>query len=250
MKKLLLILLLSLPFTVWALSPVFLDQVSSSSVGCGGTQTFVGNPGDTETFEYQEGDFCCTEFVEEDNDGIISTYDNTQVKNGSYATSFAYTGSGAQGDCNIKVDLGSLDGDFTFDFWFWPHDYNDYNEYYFLLAAELDNKATSYWGFRLKHKHESTGSWKLEIYGTGSPDDTSSAYSSEAWYRLEVDFNQNGASTVKIYNASDVLQETCNFTAKDYAIRYIFWGCTYDSVHARATNYLDDVRYKSSGGGF
>lgn len=73
--------------------------------GCGGTQTFVGDPGDTESFEYQADDFCTTEFSVTDNDSIISTYDGTQVKNGSYAASIAFTGSGTENDNFIQANL-------------------------------------------------------------------------------------------------------------------------------------------------
>lgn len=251
MKKLLLILILSfflVPFTTWAINPAFLGMIGSGSTGCGGTQTFVGNPGDTETFEYQADDFCCTEFSVTDPDGIISTHENAQVKNGSYAASFAFDGNDTRNDNWIKVNLGAGDGDFTNDFWFWPHDYNDAKEYYIFTATEVDNSASSSRGYRLKHKHNYTGSWELKVIG--GTNDISIGLTSASWHRIEVDYNQNAASTIKIYNASDVLQDTLNFTASNYAPQYLFWGCIFGDVDARATNYLDDIRFKSGGGGF
>jgi len=217
---------------------------------CGGTQTFVGAPGDTETFEYQADDFCCTEFSVTDPDGIISTYDSTQVKNGTYAASFAFTGSGAENDNWIKVDLGSTDSDYSNDFWFWPHKYNDSANYIMAVATSDDDSASASWGYRLKHVHSGASDWKLQGVGDGESLDTSIALSAEAWYRIEVDFNQGGITTIEIYNSSDVLQDTLSFTARNIAPRYLFWGCILADGDARSTNYIDDIRFKSGGGGF
>ena len=90
---------------------------ASVPAGCGGVLTFVGDPGHTETFEYQAGDFCTTEWTETDNDTIINTYDNTTVKNGTYALSIALTGA-SQDDNYVQADIGAggRSGDFSFDF--------------------------------------------------------------------------------------------------------------------------------------
>jgi len=228
--------------TVQTLDPVIEVEEAPTC----GSLTFVGNPGDTETFEYQEGDFCTTEFSETDPaTSIISTYDNTQVKNGSYACSFAHDGTGNDGHF-IQVDLGAGDSDFSYDFWFWPHDYDDYAGYTFhcpSASADMSNK-----GFVLYHYHFGDGQCKFEAVGGSS--DTSSAYSSEAWYRFEVDFNQNDTCTIEIYNAADEYQETLTFTSWDNQPRYINWGQTVNDSDAQGTNYFDDPRYKSGGGGF
>jgi len=220
---------------------------NAAAVGCGGTQTFVGDPGDTETFEFEAADFCCTEFSEVDIDTIINTYDNTQVKNGSYALSIALTGAN-QDDNYVQADFGSGDADFTVDFWYYLYDAADYNSVYIHTATTTTNPAGGD-GWNIRHDHFSTG--KAHIYTVSAiNNDTSIDITTNQWIRLEVDYNKNGASTVKIYDATNTLKDTLNFTAENNDLRYLSFGCIYSNADATNTHYYDDVRYKSGGGGF
>jgi len=219
-----------------------------SPAGCGGTSTFVGNPGDTETFEYQAADFCCTEFTEVDGgDHIINTYDTAQVKNGTHALSIALTGED-QEDNYVQADLGSADDDFVTDFWYYLFDAADYNSTY-INSGTLSSDPSDGSGWAIRHDHLQSSSADIYV-ATTINNDTSIPLTTNAWYRLEVDYNRNGGSTLKIYNASDVLLDTLDFTAPDGGIRYINFGCIYSNANATNTQYYDDIRYKSSGGAF
>lgn len=225
-----------------------LGQSTGGGGGCGGTSTFVGNPGDTETFEYQAGDFCCTEFSETDPDGIISTYDSSSPLSGTHSATIVFTGAGSQDDNFIQVDLGSGDGDFSFDFLVSLPSVADYQATYFMSATTTTTVSSSSRGFRLRHNHFGAGTCKIAVYAASSPDDTSINLSTGTKYRVQVDFNQNAASTVKIYNASDTLVDTLNFTALDYAPQYLNWGCLFSNVNANGTYKFDDSRLKTGGG--
>ena len=211
-----------------------------------GTQTFVGNPGDTETFEFEADDFCTTEFSWTDIDGVIDTYNTTQVKNGSHSAQLNFSGIN-QNDNYISVDLGVAgDTDFTIDFWVWVSDVDDYqgvNMFYLsdTSAGSCTTCTNLYW------LHNAAGEWLLRIYGDGNSD-TSTALVTEAWHRIEVDFNGGTDTTVKIYNAADVLQDTITATGHGGTVRYPWWGHA-DSDADATVFYIDDVRYKSSGGG-
>ena len=251
MKRLILsilfILCLSFQASAWNIMVVGSGKGTTPPAGCGGTLTFVGNPGDTETFEFEAGDFCCTEFSETDPDTIISTYNQTQVKNGSYAAQLNFSGVN-QNDNYISVDLGVAgDTDFTIDFWVWVSDVDDnegVNIFYLsdTTAGSCTTCVSLYW------LHAGTGVWQLRIYGDADSE-TSSNLTTEAWYRIEIDFNLSAATTAEIYNSSDVLQGTITATGYGGTVRYPWWGHAASDADATVF-YIDDVRYKSGGGGF
>ena len=212
-----------------------------------GTQTFVGNPGDTETFEFEADDFCTTEFSWTDIDGVIDTYNTTQVKNGSHSAQLNFSGIN-QNDNYISVDLGVAgDSAFTLDFWIWVSDVNDYEGVNIFCASDSTAGACST-AVNLFWLHTGTGTWQLRIYGDATSD-TSSNLSTETWYRIEFEYLQNDTTTAEIYNAAEELQDTITCTAFDDTPRYPWWGHAASDADATVF-YIDDVRYKSSGGGF
>ena len=225
-------------------------KIAALDSGCDGTQTFVGDPGDTETFEFEEADFCTTEFSEVDPDTIISTYSTTQFKNGSHSAFLGFTGTADQNDNYISINTGGTDGDFTYSFWIWVEDKDDFNTGY--IGAVNDGSAScSTPGFYMTNEHYETGLWRLHGIGVLDPlsSDGSSSLPTETWLRIEIDYNQNATTTIEIYNTSEELQDTLSFTANDVAIQYFFFGeCV--SSETTFSYYIDDVRYKSSGGGF
>ena len=250
MKKLILsilfILCLSFQASAWVPTVVVSGSGAEVDSGCGGIQTFVGDPGDTETFEFEAADFCTTEFTETDPETIISTYDNTTVKNGTYALSIALDGVNRE-DNYVQADLGAADGDFTIDFWYYLYDDAGYNAVYVWSGSTTTDYAEG--KLQIRHDRNATGKAMIFVESTVN-NDQSIDITTGQWIRIEVDFNQNAASTVKIYDTTDTLKDTLNFTASNEAMRYFSWGCLYSNAYATHTYYYDDVRFKSSGGGF
>ena len=220
---------------------------ASVPAGCGGVLTFVGDPGHTETFEYQAGDFCTTEWTETDPDTIISTYDSTEVKNGTYALSIATDGVNRE-DNYVQANTGGADGDFSISFWYYAYDVADYNDHVIMASTESATIAEGS-GFDIRHIHYDTGNAQFKV-SAGASNDTSSSISTNAWYRIEIDFNQNASSTVEIYNTAEALQDTLTFTAQNKALQYHTFGCIFSDASAASTQYYDDIKYKSGGGGF
>ena len=248
MKKLFLI------FLVIFVAPLFClggiqdahKQVIARINNCG-TQTFVGDPGDTETFEYQENDFCTTEFSYADPDGILSTYDNTQVKNGTYALSIAFDGTANYHDNYFEANLGGTDAAFTVSFWVRVYAITGVQDQN-LMGAFTDPNHAGDRAFKLKFSGDGAGGITFTI--DGSADDTSIALVAPAWYRVEVEFQKAVEKTVEIYNSADALQDTLVWTGENIEPQYLHFGIVISDTEADETTYYDDIRYKSSGGGF
>ena len=242
MKKLILSILfiLCLSFQASALGPMML----LSGGGCGGTLNFV--TGDTESFEFEVGDFCTTQFTETDPDGIINSYDSAQYKNGGHSASFAWTGTG-QDDNFVQANIGAGDDDFTYDFWVKPFDPEGYTSYLVATATGLSGVNNDV-GVQISVLYNGTG--VILIRAQGANNDTSTSLTPGNWHRVEVDYNRNGVSTVDIYDASNSLIDTLSLTANDFAVQYINFGCISSDADADQTIYFDDVRYKAAGGGF
>ena len=214
-----------------------------------GSGTWVGNPGDTEQFEYQEDDFCTTEFSVADNDGIISTYDVTQYKNGGHSASFAVSGTQTDSDNFVQVDLGAGDGTFTDAFWFWCPDNTVDSELWpfasVTTGADHTDQGTK--GYRLTARHQATGFWKLNA--DGAADDQSVQIPTEEFLLITVDYIQDNAGcTVTIHNEALTLLDTLTFTSPDKAPRYLTFG-GFDDEHATDTFYVDDWQINTDGGG-
>ena len=210
--------------------------------GCGGTLTFVGTPGDTETFEYTEGDFCTTEFSETDPDGVISTYDTTRYHGGGHAVRFNYTGAG-QNDNFIQADLGSGEADFTLTWRVWLPDirsWANFPAFSFTPAASIAANMGCYISL-LDSNNDANGKFLL----SGTATDTSSAVADEAWYKLVLNYTQNGSTTLVIYNAADELQDTLSVTANDQAVRYLNFGCVLDDDQAEDYS-IDEIQLNTT----
>ena len=250
MKKYLIPIIVLLCVSIaWAgnLQKKVIARKNATPPGCGGTQTFVGDPGDTESFEFEAADFCTTEFTETDPETIINTYDATQVKNGSHALSIAVSGEN-QEDNYVQANLGTADADFTMDFWYYLYNRGDWVGHYIASLTTTAPVADAI-GVALRHVGADTVD---TIVADGVVDDTSINLTSPAWYRIEIDYyknNDTAQSTVKIYNTSDALIDTLNFTASNAEVQYFNFGCIFSTANT-GTFYYDDVRYQSTAGGF
>ena len=210
-----------------------------------GTFSFVGAPGEMETFENTEGDFCTIEFTEADASGYITTYSATAYHGGAHSAQFANTEAGTRSHY-ISVDLGATDTGFTLTFW-WktPNNGTVYSNAAFFA---LSNSATStnmgaHNGTILWDGQGTNGkvAWNTES-DTGQVLSTNTL-SYNTWYKFVIAFTDGASSTLSIYNAADSLVETLTKTMKTQAPQYMYW---FDSTGVGENTYLDDVQYDST----
>ena len=211
-----------------------------------GTFSFVGAPGEMETFENTEGDFCTTEFTKTDASGYITTYSATAYHGGAHSVEFTNTATSATFTHYVRADLGAPDTGFTLTFW-WktPNNGTVYSNARFFA---LSNSATSTNTFA----HNGAVKWdgngtngKIAWNAEGDMGEvlSTNTFSYNTWYKFVISFTDGASSTLSIYNASDTLVETLTKTMDTQAPQYMYW---YDSDGVGENTYLDDVQYDST----
>lgn len=238
-------------------SPYSFDASGDSTLNCTFSDivaaSFAGSPGTTETFESGTGAFITgTNFSETDPQSIINTYSTTQYKNGTHSAYFGFTG--AESNFNfIKADAGSGDSGFTLSYWLRIGSLSAWNNEILFSMSQHSTMPYSYGenalATMLSDQNGGTN-YKVIVYDYmgGSSVSGTINYPTGTWIKLQYEFRSGGTSDIKIYNSSNVLQETISVSnTPSLAIRYFYWG---EVLSANQTAlrpfYIDDVQYNST----
>lgn len=239
------ILTLWLAAMLVAVQPCYAVVMVGFGQDCG-TFSFVGAPGEVETFENTEGDFCTIEFTETDASGYITTYSTAASHGGTHSAEFANTTTTGAFTHYIRSDIGATDDGYTLTWWFkTPNNVTVYSNLV-IFSASTSTDATDVSSRNLIIAWDGNGPnglLRFCIESISAGDTSATPLSYNAWYKFVLRFTNNGMSYLDVYNASNTLVETLEVTAKDKPVRYFYW---FDDAALGENTYLDDVQYDST----
>ncbi len=181
--------------------------------------------------------------IDETGGGTVNTYDTAVYKNGSHSLSVEDNDGGVQQKAYISGDWGvAQSGTYKISLWVYLSTFTNF--------ANAD-KVTFYVGGQFASGGERI---TVSFYNNGGTivfyvSDSGNVagvtgLSAATWYRVDIERTQNGASTIKVYDASLSLIDTINFTGQDAQIRKHYFGL-YESPTATWVGkiYIDDLLY-------
>ena len=214
-----------------------------TSLPCTGSNTFIGSPGNWESFEYGADDFCNSDISILDTDGIINTQDSAWAKCGSSSVSIAYTAMEA--DNYILVDLG-VTPDTAYRVVFYFKISAEISDWTLVRFFHIGNGPASFDGANMNLELKRAG-YNMRLQATPGDVQNGETLSANTVYRIEIDFVKNDTTTITIFDSVDSQVGTdITVTAGDNTGRYMTLGPIYGNNQTQ-TLYFDAFQYHGSG---